>query len=392
MPDIQPPVRAEADDGDPMGLEVARIAHDLNNLLNAISGHAEGILRQPELQPPVRRDVGGIRAASERAAGLTRKLLVVGQPVVEGNGILELSTAITDLTPVLEAVLGDDISLQTELASEPLYVRIDVEELTQMLVNLLVNARDALPVDKRVQLRTAAAESSADGQATRLMARISVADRGSGMSEETRARVFEARFSTKSGDQPRGLGLSSVDAIVRRRSGTVAVSSILGAGSEFVIHLPQQAAIPNPAPLNAGATDAADESALADDPLPAKLTLLLAEDEQVIRRVLTRHLEEDGHRVLVAENGARALEIAAEFQEPIHVLITDIVMPKMGGAELAHELRRTRPATRIIYMSGYAPDPETRQRLTADSVTFLAKPFPINSLRSALKDDGSRKG
>jgi two-component system, cell cycle sensor histidine kinase and response regulator CckA len=366
---------------DPIALEVARIAHDLNNILGVINCHAEEMLQRRQLEPADQREAGDIQTASMRGGALMKQLLNIGSDATIAAVRLELNEAVREHAPLLCRLIGKDMSLDLELANGQVFVEMGPDDLTQIIMNLVTNARDSRPRDARIVVRTTVLPAAAGHSG---LARLSVIDTGCGMPAGVKERIFEAYFTTKTNEKGTGLGLTTVYDIASRLNATIDVVSYPDQGTGFSIDFLLCASIAGIEGA-AGAAVHKPELASARSPGMAKLTVLLAEDEHVVRNLLAKHIKAEGHHVLVAEDGEEALQVSNAFDGDIHILVTDIVMPKMGGAELAQAIREHRPETKIIYMSGYAPDADTRARLTADDVTFLAKPFAFANLRAAMR-------
>ena len=359
-----------------VGLLAGGIAHDFNNLLTVILGRSRLLLEAMTADHPHRRSVKSIDETAERAAVLTRQLLAFSRKQVLDPAVLDLNEVVTGMTDLLQRLIGE----QVELAVVPGHgigrVKVDRGQIEQVIVNLVVNARDAMPDGGRITIETSSVKTvepdsaGPGGTEGGSQVRVAVTDTGTGMDAHTRARIFEPFFTTKEPGKGTGLGLATVYGIVRQSGGTIQVDSEPGAGSTFTIALPQvedaQVAVEEPtAPARRGTE-----------------TVLVVEDEDEVRALIHAVLADYGYRVLSAGRPGEALELAARHPGPIHLLVTDMVMPGMGGAALARKLLGERPETAILFMSGYTDD--TR----SDGPPFLQKPFTpetiARTVRSAL--------
>ncbi|MFO0616164.1 MAG: PAS domain S-box protein [Polyangiaceae bacterium] len=359
-----------------VGVLAGGVAHDFNNLLTVIHGCCE--LLGDEVAPS---SVGGtlvreIREAGERAAALTRQLLAFSRREVVEPRVLELNAVILETEKMLRRVLGEDIDLAIALDAGTVRVKSDAGGLTQVLMNLAVNARDAMPRGGRLTISTRRAR---DGECRRPCAGgcvvISVSDTGSGITPDVQAHLFEPFFTTKGVGRGTGLGLSVVHGIVSGSGGHVEVSSEPGAGATFRVYLPivEEAVEARRAPQAHGGER-------------ASATVLLVEDELPIRRIAARALLAAGYTVLQACDGVEGLELARRHQGPIHALVTDVVMPRMDGRSLAQALASTHPHIRVLYTSGYPDDAVVRYGVEHQAVSLLSKPYSMSDLRSAVHE------
>jgi two-component system cell cycle sensor histidine kinase/response regulator CckA len=353
------------------------IAHDFNNLLTAILGSAQLALREVDRQHPVREDLEEIRRAGLRAADLTRQLLAYSRRQVVAPRVIDLNEAVRALDSMLRRLIREDIALQFELAEQPLAVRSDPGQLEQVVLNLVVNARDALPTGGRITVRTASVslgEQQPDNDPPAPPAtyvHLAVIDNGSGLTPEARAHLFEPFFTTKELGKGTGLGLATVYGIVKQNNGFIYVDSAPDAGTTVRVYLP-----PAAGPLPTGEPSAASPSATRR----GSETILLVEDETAVRHFARRALEASGYCVLAAADGAEALAVAGAHAGPIHILLTDVVMPGIGGPELARRLSQLRPTLRVLYSSGYTDDETVRQGVREAGTAFLQKPFAPEDL------------
>jgi len=364
------------------------VAHDFNNLLTAIHGYAAHLLERFPAGDPSRDDVSEILHAGERAAALTRQLLAFSRRQELALEVLDLNVLVDESERMLRRLIAEDIELVRTGSAGPLLVRGDPSQLHQVVVNLAVNARDAMPEGGSLTIETTRVRLEGGGpegapRPPGEWVRLAISDTGIGMDELTRARVFEPFFTTKEPGRGTGLGLASVYGIVHQSGGHVEVTSRLGAGSTFAVYLP--------AVREEGSAVAPTRTAAS--PLNVETrggeTVLLAEDEEQIRRLARRTLERAGYRVLDARDGAAAcdvaLQLAASGEGTLDALVTDVVMPRMGGLELADRLRRTFPALRVLYVSGYGEGVHGARGAKQTRSALLDKPFLPNQLLAALR-------
>jgi two-component system cell cycle sensor histidine kinase/response regulator CckA len=358
------------------------IAHDFNNLLTVINGYSTVLLATlPEHGKPWEM-VHEISRAGERAAALTRQLLVYCRKQVVQPTILDLRELIGNVQRMLQRLIGEDVELVIVPGSGPCLVKADAAQLEQVLMNLAVNARDAMP--KGGKLTIAADPLYLNSGYTAKYAEVrpvpyiqlSVSDTGVGMDPATRARIFEPFFTTKEPGKGTGLGLATVYSIVKQSGGHIEVFSEMGKGTRFTIYLPQ---VPG--------QDHAPQPAAVRPELPdGRETLLLVEDEDGVRSLARYILQRAGYTVLEAANGEEALRVAAHSPWPIDLLVTDVVMPRMGGCDLAGMLQPKHPGMRVLFMSGYTDDAIVRQGILAQDMPFLHKPFTMNALAHKIRE------
>jgi PAS domain S-box-containing protein len=357
------------------------IAHDFNNLLTAIIGYGELLAKRIGDQPRARRDIDEIHKAATRAASLTKQLLAFSRKQVLQPKVLDLNAVVEDVKRMLQRLIGEDVQLVTALAHSLSLVKADPGQLEQVMLNLAVNARDAMPHGGRLVFQTADVdwceeEVSGTGGATAVQryVMLAVADSGCGMDAETRARIFEPFFTTKPQGKGTGLGLATVYGIVQQSGGHVRVHSELGRGTTFRIYLPQAG--------DDGAGAAAD--AAADAAPKGSETVLLVEDDRAVRELAREVLEESGYQVFAARDGEEAIALCANGRA-IDLLITDIVMPGMSGRAVAAAVRELRPGTRVICMSGYTEHADLEDGLLEGAMTFMQKPFSADSMIRAVR-------
>jgi PAS domain S-box-containing protein len=365
-----------------LGRLAGGVAHDFNNLLSVILGHTAFALDLLGDQDPVREDLLEVEKAGRRAAALTSQLLAFGRRQVLQPRALDLNQVVAELEKMLRRVIGEDIRLEQSLADGLWPTMADPAQLEQVIMNLVLNARDAMPAGGRLVLSTANLEEG-PGAAVPPGAYVvlTVSDSGSGFDETTRARMFEPFFTTKPLGKGTGLGLSTVYGIVSQSGGHVQVESEPGRGATFRVLLPRAPVVERPEaalPATAGPSSRGTE------------TVLVVEDERAVRDVARRILEAAGYRVLTAEGGEAALRLCREHAGGIDLLLSDVVMPQMGGPECAAEAERLRPGLRVLFMSGYADDAIAHQGVLQPGTRLVQKPFSAAELtrqvRAALDD------
>jgi len=357
------------------------IAHDFNNLLTVITSYSDLLLEDLAPDDGKRDDLEQVRKAADGAAALTRQLLAFSRQQVVEPRVVSLNVVVEGLQKILRRVIGEDIDLTTTLAPDLGPVRADVGQLEQVLMNLAVNARDAMPTGGRLTVETANVEHDPEfardreAAAVRRFAMLAVTDTGCGMDEATKARIFEPFFTTKEPGKGTGLGLATVYGIVKQAGGFIWVYSEPGQGTSFKIYLPQ--------------VDAPAERATAatGTPLPRGTeTVLLVEDAAAVRAVTKQVLERQGYTVVEASDGEVALRLAQRQRGPIHLLLTDVVMPRVSGRELAEQLTRARPDLKVLYASGYTDDSVVRHGILELGTAYLQKPFSPESLARKVRD------
>jgi PAS domain S-box-containing protein len=376
---------------DAIGRLAGGIAHDFNNLLTVILGRSQVALRRLSPDDPLRRSIALIAETAERAGALVQQLLAFSRKQLTQPRVLVLTEVVTRLEQMLRRLIGEDVELVTTFAPDLGRVKADPSQLEQVLVNLAVNARDAMPTGGRLTIETENVQLDLAfarrhrGARPGPYVRLSVSDTGVGMDAVTRARIFEPFFTTKEPGKGTGLGLATVYGIVKQSDGYIAVDSEPGHGARFDIYLPRVDAPPEPLPA-APALGARGGSE----------TLLLVEDEPALRDMTREILELHGYTVIEAGSGADALDVAARHPGPIHLLLTDVVLPRMGGRQLAERLVAQRPETKVLFMSGYTDDALGRHGALDPGVVLLPKPFAPDALaravRQALDTPGPGRG
>ncbi len=360
------------------------IAHDFNNLLTAINGFAELALDDLPAESSLYGCVKEIRDAGERAAMLTEKLLALSRKQVVEPRPVELNSLLEEFRPVLERLAGEQVEVVMELASEPLRSELDPSQVEQVVLNLVVNALDAMPAGGRLTIATLRQRLDSDSARHAVVdgtyVGFEIRDTGIGMSEETRDRLFEPFFTTKEIGKGTGLGLAIVYGIVKQSDGYVWAESEPGKGSCFRVFFPQ----------SADARPVAKPAARAAQPRGSE-TLLVVEDEPGVRLLITRILERRGYRVIGCSSGAAALDLFAELETSCDMVITDVVMPRMSGPELARRLARVEPGLKVLFISGHLGETMESQGLIEKS-ELLAKPFTagalVSKVRKMLDGDG----
>jgi PAS domain S-box-containing protein len=359
------------------------VAHDFNNLLTVVNGYGDLALRRLQKGDPLRPYVEEIRRAGDRAANLTRQLLAFSRKQILQPKVLDLNDHVAEADKMLRRLIGEDIEIALALRPNIWKVKVDPSQFDQVLVNLAVNARDAMPKGGRLTVATenvvADAETARRAEASQSGPHVllTVSDTGCGMDSETCARIFEPFFTTKEVGKGTGLGLSTVYGIIRQSGGFVTVESEAGKGATFKIYLPR-------VEEERRACEACDEA-------PAGLsrgteTILLVEDEEIVRTMTKSILEECGYTVLAASNGRRALDVSASHEGSIDLLLTDIVMPQMGGRRLVEHMKAARPRTRVLYMSGYTDDAIIRHGVIEETAAFMEKPYSPETLARKVRE------
>jgi two-component system cell cycle sensor histidine kinase/response regulator CckA len=344
--------------------------------------YSDLILHELREDDPIRADLEQIRHAAQRAALLTRQLLAFSRRQVLQPKIHSLNTTVIELDGMLRRLLGADVVLETELDPGLWYVLADPSQLEQALVNLVVNARDAMPSGGRITITTenalldVAATERANGVRPGAYVRLSVRDTGIGMDVSTQARIFDPFFTTKETGQGTGLGLSTVYGIVEQSGGQIAVESAPGQGATFTIYLQRHAG------PGAGVVPAIDRRGLPG----GTETLLLVEDETAVRSSARRLLERHGYTVIEARHGAEGLRIVEQGDQKIDLVLTDLVMPEMGGRELVERLRARHPGLKVLFMSGYSQRAVTVDGTMPPATGFVEKPFTVEQLTQRLRE------
>jgi PAS domain S-box-containing protein len=356
------------------------VAHDFNNLLTVINGFSEMIVRglgNPDLKR-IGYQIGEIRKAGERASALTRQLLAFGRQQVQMRTRVNLNDVVADTKKLLARVLGEDVEIETELAADLGPVHADVGQIEQVLMNLALNARDAMPDGGTLTLRTANAcfdvpPEEDIGPGPYVM--VAVSDTGVGMDESTRARAFEPFFTTKELGQGTGLGLATVYGIVKQSGGHIEIDTEIGRGATFRVFLPRFDSVADGVARVSGSMM-----------ITGRETILLVEDDDAVRRVTAAMLRTLGYHVVEASGGIEALRHSREHSGPIHLILTDVVMPMMNGREVAQRVQAILPGIKTLFMSGYTDDSILRHGVLDEGVAFLSKPLSHEALGRKLRE------
>ena len=365
-----------------VGRLAAGVAHDFNNILTVITGHSELLLRQLSAEDPRRKNAEQIEKSAYMAAALTRQLLTFSRKQVIEPRVLNLNAVIVTIEKMLRRLIGEDIEFRTLLDSAAAYIKADPGQIEQVIMNLAVNARDAMPSGGKLTITTA--NTTLDKNHLKNFpdlcagdyVMIAIADTGTGMSEEVKAHLFEPFFTTKPPGKGTGLGLATCFGIVKQNTGLINVHSELGRGTTFNLYFPRVETALEPPPVRVIPTEAAGGSE----------TVLLVEDEPVLRGLAVATLREKGYRVLEAVNGEEALRMARQHDGKIDLLLTDVVMPVMGGKEMADALRTSHPDTKVLFTSGYTKDALGHEGVVRPGIVFLQKPYLTAALTRKVRE------
>lgn len=365
-----------------LGTLAGGVAHDFNNLLAVILGYAALSAADAPIGSREREDLDQIKSAAERAAELVKQLLAFSRKQVLQPQIVDLNRIVTGMESLLRPLIGEDVKVITRLDSNLERIHADPGQIEQVIVNLVVNARDAMPTGGSITIETANARVDEQGNPVGAerhvepMVMLAVRDTGTGMDAATRERIFEPFYTTKAPGKGTGLGLSTVYGIVRQSGGTITVETAPGQGCTFRCYFPATVeAKTQAAPADPGA-----------DVSRGSETILVVEDESQLRALIVRTLRERGYRVLDAADGRKAMLVAAVHSGPIHLLITDIVMPELSGGDLAARLQEVRPGLRVIFVSGYSDDAIERHGVLAPDSVFLQKPVRPDDLARVVRE------
>ena len=367
---------------DAVGRLAGGIAHDFNNLLAAIRVHCELLTVQLDPDSGARSDAEEIIKAADRAAALTRQLLAFSRKQVMQPKVLDMNQTVREMDRMLSRLIGENITLDAALAPNLNLVKADPGQIEQVIMNLAVNSRDAMPNGGRMVIQTAnvrvdeATRQQHPGLAVGSYALLSVADTGTGMDSTTQSLIFEPFFTTKDPGKGTGLGLSTVYGIVKQSGGHISVHSELGNGTTFKIYLPYVQ----------GAPESAAKPKTSSNLPGGTETVLIVEDEESVRTSVRRILAKCGYTTIEALNGADAIRKFAEFPDSIDLVITDLLMPEMGGRELVDRLMVTKPDLKVIFMSGYAEDAVAFDGVLANGAAFIGKPFSLQTFATAVRD------
>lgn len=359
-----------------VGRLASGIAHDFNNLLTSILGFSQMVADSDDVGPDSKEDLYEVIRCGERASELTGQLLAFGRKQVLQPKIVDVNTIVASSDRMLRRLIGEEIDLITSLAKEPATTLVDPGHLDQVIVNLVVNARDAMLTGGSITLETRVLDldkpppGSPDGAAPGRFVRLAVRDTGVGMDTATLERVFEPFFTTKADGKGTGLGLATVHGVIRQSGGFVVIDTDVGLGTTVSVYLP----------WTVGQAKHEDPVAETGKDSEAKATILIAEDQTSVRKLAARILKRQGYHVLSANNGKEAVELANEHGGTIDLLLTDVVMPEMRGPEAARRITAFRPETRVVYMSGYPDGALGDDDIISAEVPFVAKPFTGHEL------------
>ncbi|HTD23455.1 MAG TPA: PAS domain S-box protein [Terriglobales bacterium] len=355
------------------------VAHDFNNLLTVIKGYSELMLDQVKEGDPLRDEVEEVKKAADRAAALTRQLLAFSRKQVLAPKVLDLNQIVTTMERLLRRLLGEDVHLHTQLAADLGRVKADPGQTEQVVMNLAVNARDAMPIGGKLTISTANAVVHDEGRSEHTIPPgayvvLNVSDTGIGMDADTRTRIFEPFFTTKEQGKGTGLGLSTVYGIVKQSGGYISVNSEPGMGAAFEIYFPRvDEAVDSSSDIAPGQNRRGFE------------TILLVEDEDGVRTLTRQILQKHGYTVLETSHGGEALLACENHKHPIHLLLTDVVLSQMSGRELAQRLSQLRPEMKVLYMSGYSEDAIVQHGVLDSGTSFLQKPFNTEALIAQVR-------
>jgi PAS domain S-box-containing protein len=355
-----------------VGALAGGVAHDFNNMLGVIRGFSDVVLLDLHEKDPVRSDIEGIIEAAERAADLTQRLLAFGKKQILIPQTINLNQVIQGMEKMIARLLPEDIAFETRLSMRPLYIYADKGQIEQVIVNLVVNARDAMPDGGSLVVESLGPEVKEDG--TKIV-RFIVQDTGIGMDEETKLRIFEPFFTTKQPGKGTGLGLATVFGIVRQSGGSIAVLSAPRKGARFEVIFP----LCKDAAVKISSVPPTLQS------LKGSETVLVVEDESMLLQVVARLLRNFGYTVLTASQPGDALLLCEKETDPIDLLLVDVVMPRMNGSALADRLRSIHPEMRVLYMSGYSDFTVVRQVMSENLDCFIAKPFCAEDLAAKVR-------
>ena len=364
-----------------VGMLAGGVAHDFNNLLTIINGYSQLLLNNLPKNDPNRHSAEQIMKAGDRAAGLTNQLLAFSRRQVLQPKVLDLNNLVHGLSAMLRRLIGEDIDLRLALREEVGRVSADPGQIEQVLMNLVVNARDAMPHGGSLTIETANVTLDEHYAGRHISVKpgpyvlLAVSDTGSGMDEETKTRLFEPFFTTKGPGKGTGLGLSTVFGIVKQSGGSVEVYSEKGSGSSVKVYLPR---IDQKAPV--------EREGRRKTPPKGNETILLVEDDEMVRTLVRETLEREGYKVIDSADPVEAQRIAENYRGKMQLLITDVVMPKLSGKELAKALMSHRPEMRVLYMSGYTDSAIVNSGILQQEVAFLQKPFTPAGLSAKVRE------
>jgi signal transduction histidine kinase/HAMP domain-containing protein len=358
------------------------VAHDFNNILTIINGYGELLLSTIDSEHPMYRKLVEIKKAGERAAGLTGQLLAFSRKQVLAPQVLDINSVVTNMQKMLKRLIGENIAMEIKGSTNLWKIHADKGQIEQVLMNLIVNARDAMPNGGTITIQTDNVEidsqqaKARDGLKPGSFVCLAVSDTGTGMDSNTKARIFEPFFTTKEIGKGTGMGLSTVYGIINQSEGAITVDSELGKGTSFTIYLPRA--------IESEITEV-NESPQAEN-LGGDETILLVEDDQSVRELAFVSLVERGYTVLEAADAESAIKQSERYGEPIHLLLTDVIMPKTNGCELVEILKHSRPDMKVLFMSGYTDNTIVKQITSRESRAFLQKPFTPTMLTIKIRE------
>lgn len=384
--DITEQKRAEAElresqKMDAIGRLAGGVAHDFNNMLGIINGYAELLLMNLKEDDPLHREVLQILKAGNRAADLTRQLLAFSRKSIVQPKVININTIVEGMGKMLQRLIGEDIRMSLEMAADIGHVKVDPGLIEQVILNLAVNARDAMPVGGRLTIETRNMELDESFSRRHISVTpgsyvmLAVSDTGTGMDEATRQRIFEPFFTTKEKGKGTGLGLSMVYGIVKQNNGSIWVHSEPGQGAAFSIYLPR---IAEAVELK--------QNVLAEPIARGTETLLIVEDEEAVCMLVKQMLLSAGYHVLTAVNGGEALMLLERRREPVHLLLTDVVMPGMSGREVAERLLTIHPEMKVLFMSGYTDNTIVHHGVLDPGAHFIEKPFTMTAVQQKVRE------
>jgi PAS domain S-box-containing protein len=359
------------------------VAHDFNNMLTAIIGYTDLSLRRVGLENSIRRNLEETKKAAERAASLVRQLLAFSRKQILEPKILDLNDVVKDMHKMLTRLIGENIQLATRLETNLGSVKADPCQVEQIIVNLVVNARDAMPRGGKVTIETANVTISDQSALKHVSVNpgehvmLAVSDTGCGMDQETQARIFEPFFTTKDLGKGTGLGLSTVYGIVKQSGGNIWVYSERGMGTVFKVYLPR---------IDDATSSTVEKLAQETTAPRGSETILLVEDEDVVRGLTRKILMQAGYNVLDAQSGQEAIRLCRAHAGPIDMLLTDVVMPEISGKEVADRLLELRPSIRVLFMSGYTDEAIVQHGVLDANVKFIQKPFTWVALTRKVRE------
>jgi hypothetical protein len=367
---------------DAIGRLAGGVAHDFNNLLTVINGYSDLLMQTLDARDPNRDKIGQIRNAGKHAAELTQQLLAFSRRQILQPKILDLNQLVLDVEKMLRRVVGEDVKIVTVLSAEPELLMADPGQMTQVLMNLAVNARDAMPDGGEISIEITHVDLNETSAKNRpemepgTYVQLTISDTGIGMDEATQSHIFEPFFTTKGSGLGTGLGLSTIYGIVKQANGSIWVYSEPGRGTTFKIYLPR---------VREGIVPRNEPKPEVERVLRGDKTILVVEDQAEIRKLTQEILERYGYKVLTAASGGEGLLVAERHTGPIELMLTDVVMPGMTGRELANRLQPLRPAMKVLYMSGYTDHVVVHRGIVDLGVAYLQKPFTPEELAGKIR-------